>query len=734
MDGDATGELVQAGRAPAADTDAPRRSGRWTARRARDAQQIGRGHLARLGLFTLAVMVASVLTVAVDWGGSTVELQAGDIATETVKAPQTVTFVSDLRTAERRQEAYSDERNIAQTYDQSVRTQQLADLQSFLAKAEAIRSDGSKATPAKADDVLGIGVDLDSDAATTIVGLPAASWERVKRETERLVDSTLSAQVQADEIARLKEDLSGRVSAQMTSSEQSASVAIARAFIKPNVIVDDAQTLTNRQKAADAVAPVTVTVQAGQAVVRDGDPVTKYDVEKLQNLGLLTDKVDLAARLGKAGLMVVLTIGLAIYLYAFNRRLWESRQIVLVALIVLGPIVGGRLILPNADIQYMFPVAASAMLFAILVDFQFAAVISAVLALYLGVVAGLSFELAFVYFVGGVTGAFLVWRADRTITFVWAGFGVALSSLAVAVCFEAVSGPLQSSTVAGLAVQTVMAGVLSAAVTFLSFSLLGSLFGITTHLQLLELAHPNQPLLYRLAREAPGTYHHSIVVSNLAETGAELVGGDPLFARVAVLYHDVGKIMRPTFFIENQANRENPHDQLDPRTSARVIVDHVHDGVRLARKARLPQRIVDIIEQHHGTTLIRYFYARALESDPETGEDEFRYPGPKPQTKEAGVIMMADSVEAAVRSAAQSGRLFEPSADGGHGALEAIVRSVIQERLEDGQLDECDLTLRDIDAVRRAFVQILLGIYHPRVEYPAVRVRPVAAVSTTAGD
>ena len=263
---------------------------------------------------------------------------------------------------------------------------------------------------------------------------------------------------------------------------------------------------------------------------------------------------------------------------------------------------------------------------------------------------------------------------------------------------------------------------------------MGSLFGITTHLQLLELAHPNQPLLYRLAREAPGTYHHSIVVSNLAETGAEIIGGDPLFARVAVLYHDVGKIMRPSFFIENQANRENPHDQLDPRTSARVIVDHVHDGVRLAGKARLPQPIVDIIEQHHGTTLIRYFFSKALEADPGTAEAEFRYPGPRPQTKESGVIMLADSVEAAVRSAAQSGRLFEPSADGSHRVLEGIVRSVVQERLDDGQLDECDLTLRDVEAIRQSFVQILLGIYHPRVEYPALRPRPSVAAVTTAGD
>ena len=472
MDTDATGDLITIVPRKDAEPEPPRRDGRWSSSRVRRIAPVSRSHAARLALFTLLIMLVSISTVAIDWGGSKVELQADEIATETLKAPETVTFESELRTAERRQEAYADERNVVETYDQSVRTSQLSDLQSFLSRAETIRNDSTKTTPARADDLRAIREDLDDTAAQTIVGLPQASWERVKREADRLVDGTLSVQVRADEIARLKEDLSGRVSAQMTSSEQAASLAIARSFVSPNVFVDDAQTLANRQKAAAAVDPVMVTVQAGQAVVRDGDPVTKYDVEKLQHLGLLTTKVDGAARLGKAGLMAVLTIGLTIYLYAFNRRLWQGRQIILVALIVLGPIVAGRLILPSADIQYMFPAAASAMLFAILVDFQFAAVMSAVLALYLGVVAGMSFELAFVYFVASVTGAFLVWGADRTITFVWAGFGVALASFAVAVCFEALSGSMHSSTIGSLAVQTIMAGVLSAAVTFLSFSLL----------------------------------------------------------------------------------------------------------------------------------------------------------------------------------------------------------------------------------------------------------------------
>ncbi|RIK37202.1 MAG: metal-dependent phosphohydrolase, partial [Chloroflexi bacterium] len=603
----------------------------------------------RLALFGLFFLIVTVGAVAISWGRTSVQLQVGDIARETIKAPETASYISAIRTEDRRQEAFADERNIAETYDETIRSQQVAEVQRLLKEIDAIRADDTKTAPAKATEVRAIANDLDEEQSQSIVSMSQASWTKASSEAVRLVSDTLSSELRSDEVARVKEDLGTRATPALTLTEQTAAVALAKPFIRANVFIDEAQTLANRQAAANAVEPVLVTVQAGQALVRDGDPVTALDIERLEQLGLLQNNLSTSERLGKSGLMVILAFALLAYLYVFSKRLWEGRQLAMLALVIATPIVVARIALPDANVQYILPVAATAMLLAVLLDFQFALVVSSVLALALGVVAGMSFELVFVYFIASATGAFLIWRAERTITFVWAGLGVALATFAVAVCFKAIADDVTSAAVARLAFQSALAGALSASVTFLSFSLLGSLFGITTHLQLLELAHPNQPLLYRLAREAPGTYHHSIVVSNLAETGVELVGGDPLFTRVAVLYHDIGKIVRPTFFVENQANRENPHDLLDPRTSASVIIDHVIDGVRLAKRARLPRPIIDIIEQHHGTTLIRYFYGKALESGEEVSEDEFRYPGPKPRTKEAGVIMLADSVEAAVR-------------------------------------------------------------------------------------
>ena len=289
--------------------------------------------------------------------------------------------------------------------------------------------------------------------------------------------------------------------------------------------------------------------------------------------------------------MALLVVLLSAYLYRFGRPLWRSSQLVLLGLTIVVPIVAARLTIgSNPTWVYAFPIAAAAMLAVVLLNLQFATVVALIGALMLGLLGpqGGSLEYATIAFAAGMVGAFSLWNADRIATFLWSGVLVALTVFALGICFRLLADTLDLAAVAQIGLMAAFNGGITAVLTFGSFTFLGGIFGITTHLQLLELAHPNQPLLYKLAREAPGTYHHSIVVSNLAESAVELVGGDPLFTRVAVLYHDIGKTLRPTFFIENQANRDNVHDELDPQQSARIIIDHVTDGVRLAQKARLP--------------------------------------------------------------------------------------------------------------------------------------------------
>lgn len=699
-------------------------------------------HAARLAVFGLALIASLMLLLYATWESEVLTLKAGQIADRTMKAPRTATFVSQTRTDAKRQEVYDDARHIVLRPDPAVAPNQMGALRQALASIDAIHADSEQDRSRAVERVRGTVEGLSTDEAAAILALSDESWAKVRSEAQRLLDGAMMEQVRPEDVAGVKERLVDRASLLLSNPERQLAAALAKPFIMANVEVDEEKTLAAREAAAAAVEPVYVTVQQGEVIVRDGDPVTRDAMEKIEYFQLLTPGQTWQQFFGVGGLLVLVTLGLAIYLYRVPHAEWQGRQLMLLGVVLLLPIIIGRFVLPHPDLRYMFPVAAATMLLAILLDFQIAAVISGILALYLGIISGTSFEIAFLSFLSCLVGAAVISRADRTMTFLWAGGAVSLMTMVGGTLFALVASNLDMARAGSLVVGGAVNGALSASLTFLSFSLFGRLFGITTHLQLLELAHPNQPLLYRLAREAPGTYHHSIVVSNLAESAVEVVGGDPLFARVAVLYHDIGKVLRPSFFVENQANRANVHDALDPRTSARIIQEHVSDGVRLARKARLPQPIIDVIQQHHGTTLIRYFYTQALNAGEDVEESEFRYPGPKPQTKEAGIIMLADSVEAAVRAASQSGKLYEePVEENGKSERRAanrlaqIVDGVIRDRLDDGQLDECDLTLKQIEQVRQTFISILEGIYHPRVEYPELRktaAGPVASESAAA--
>jgi putative nucleotidyltransferase with HDIG domain len=350
------------------------------------------------------------------------------------------------------------------------------------------------------------------------------------------------------------------------------------------------------------------------------------------------------------------------------------------------------------------------MLLAVLLDASIATIVMAFIAVIAGAVNGASLEFATYTFLGGMAGIVGVRKGDRLQVFFQAAVAVfVVSGLAVTVFSLLGARDLRGILELWFASAVYAAGSGIAAVG--SFAVLGSVFGILTVFQLLELANPSQPLLRRLLVETPGTYHHSLMVGNLAERAAEAIGADPLVTRVAAYYHDIGKLANPLAFIENQAGAENIHDQLEPEVSAGILKQHVVDGIDLAYKAKLPKALIAYIPQHHGTAIMGYFYARAKETaGPGAAIDDarFRHSGPKPQTREAALIMLADGVEASVRSLAARD---EP-------AIRAMVTRIIDERTADGQFDECDLTMRDIERIREAFVQQLLGMYHTRIAYP----------------
>ncbi|MEE9284799.1 MAG: HDIG domain-containing metalloprotein [Dehalococcoidia bacterium] len=289
-----------------------------------------------------------------------------------------------------------------------------------------------------------------------------------------------------------------------------------------------------------------------------------------------------------------------------------------------------------------------------------------------------------------------------------AGAGVALVTFAVLLSFWLLLPEREGVDLVWMLMASVLGGLGSAIITVGATVVLGLMFGVTTRIQLMELAQISHPLLRDLQEKAPGTFHHSVIVGNLAERAADLTGADSLLVRVGSYFHDIGKIGKPGHYIENQLQGDNPHDRLAPGASAEIVAEHVRHGIELSRRYRLPARVRAFIPEHHGTRLITYFYRKASAENPTVNPESFRYPGPRPQSKETAIVMLADSVEAIIRS----------SHDRSPEVIDTLVNGVIAERMTEGQLDACDLTLRDLRIIGDSFKVTLSGVYHPRIEYP----------------
>lgn len=478
--------------------------------------------------------------------------------------------------------------------------------------------------------------------------------------------------------------------------------------VQPNLVLDLQKINRIKDAAMREVQPVYV--ERGQMIVRRFDPVTEEHLQILQDLGLLKQTSNYWSALGMLLLLALLMSIFGVYLYQQKSQLLanEGHLALLGLLLVLVSGIAKVLgVIPWEGAGYLAPIALATMLIAILLDANVAVMATIFLSTILAVVTGLEMKYAVVGLMSGLASVYSVSKVGERSDLTRAGVFVGAVSFVTMVALGFIRSESFMVTYSFLGLVN---GLVSAIGAIGLFPYLETVFGITSHIRLLELSNPNQPLLRKLLMEAPGSYHHSMIVGNLAEAAAEAVGGDSLLARVGAMYHDIGKTKRPYFFIENQYGGENPHDKIAPTLSTLIVISHVKDGVDLARQHKLPEVVVDFIRQHHGTTLVKYFFHKAKESirDESCDEKDFRYPGPKPQSKEAAIVLLADSVEAATRS------LGRPTP----GRIEGLVRKIVKDHLADGQLDESDITLRDLDKICDAFVRVLTGIYHKRVEYP----------------
>ncbi|MEA1939756.1 MAG: HDIG domain-containing protein, partial [Candidatus Caldatribacteriota bacterium] len=413
------------------------------------------------------------------------------------------------------------------------------------------------------------------------------------------------------------------------------------------------------------------------------------------------------------GIMLITAICLllvAAYLNFFNPNIFEDiDKLILLSIICFFTIIIAKILSQISG--YLIPIASVSMLAAITLESRIAIFLTIVLSYLTTFIPGIELNHMMIAVIGGIVSIYSIRKATQRSRLTKAGLMIAGVNI-ISISALGLINNIDYYLILKDSLWGILNGFLAVILTIGILPFLENFFDITTSFKLMELSNPNQPLLKKLIIEAPGTYHHSIVVGNLSETAAEEIGGNGLLARVGALYHDIGKLKRPYFFIENQEAYKNIHDDMEPSLSALVIASHVKEGVELAKKYKIPKDIIDIIKQHHGTGLITYFFHRALKENgsgiDKIAEENYRYSGPKPQTKEAGIILLADSLEAATRT------LTNPTAT----RIKSLIKEIIKKNLENGQLEECNLTLKDLDKIGDSFSRILTGMFHARVEYP----------------
>ena len=677
----------------------------------------GRAALARAALvaFLLAAALFGILSFSFTPGQ--ISLEVNDVARQEIRAPSTVTFTSQSQTEAARKAAAAAVERVYQPIGDpaAIRMEQLSAFDTGVDEVSRLLAsrDAGRLTPEKLSSDLNAALPDRSDAQIALIaGLPAARWKVLTAEARRVLDSVLVGEIREEERSDVRERVRQLITTDLPANERELAGDLAAAGVRENSQYSETATEAAQQQARNSVAPVEVTVLEGTAVVREGDPITVQTVEELEALGLTRPRASFARTAGLGIISVIASILLVGFLWRFQPAIWyRNRSLLLFVLALLVGAIAMRVAADRTLWTFVVPTSAAVLLIGILLEAPAGAALAVMLAILAGVMNADGLEPAVFVLAGGVASLLAVVRAERLNAFVRAGALLALTNIAVAVAFSLLA-QRDAAAIAQLAGAAVVNAGLAVFLAVGSFAMLGHLFGIMTVFQLLELANPSNRLLRRLLLETPGTYHHSVMVGNLAERAAETIGADPLLARVAAYYHDVGKMKNPLAFIENQAGSHNVHDDLAADTSARIIAGHIRDGIDLAYEHALPVQITGFIPQHHGTSLMSYFHAKAL--DEVSGNHElideatFRYPGPKPQSREAAILMLADGVEASVRSLDEKDER----------SIREMVDRIVEARLEDGQLDDAELTLKNIAQIKEAFVQQLLGMYHQRIKYP----------------
>ncbi len=646
---------------------------------------------------------------------STVAVVEGNVASQDIMSPYAVSYESQVLTTQNQQEAAQQVDPIYTRPDSSIARQQLTHLKDALNFIDSVRNDQFASLEQKYTDLAALeGIFISQDMAEQILGLSDVRWQTVRQESIVILEQVMRNTIREVDLEDARQQLPSLVSLSLAEDQVNLVVEIASSFVAPNSVFSEEKTQAARDEAMESVPAVTRSIVAGETIIRRGEIVESVDIEALQEVGLLTTFSGWQNQAGTLAVVSLSAVLIILYFLAYPGLLRTTKQLTLFIVLFLVFLGISRYVTPgHLVIPYLFPMAAYSLIVAALIDRKTALYTTIPLAILATYGMPYALDLTLYYSLGGLMGLLILRRPQRLSAYAPVAGIIAVSGAVILVAYRIIDPATDITGLATLIGASLFNGIASAGLAILIEYSLAPVLDLTTTLQLLELSRPDHPLLQRLLREIPGTYQHTLQVANLAEQAAERIHANSMLARVGALYHDIGKMKDPQFFIENQGtNQIDTHDDMAPEDSAAIIMDHVHYGLELAKKYRLPRRIRNFIPEHHGTLMTRYQYGKALEladgDDAAVDKSIYRYPGPRPQSVETALVMLADGCEAYVRSK-------NPETDA---ELRSMIKDMVDRRVEAGQLNNTELTLKDLKVIIDSYTATLKGSYHARVDYP----------------
>lgn len=669
-------------------------------------------------LVIVSVVTFAALTLPVGLRPTAVQVKVGDVALRDYQATKEIDYVSEIRTEEARQAAESAVQPVYTNSDPAIGRQQIDRLNTTLQLITSIRDDTSIEFDVKRTQLADLSdVHLQPEMVEFVLGISPSRWVVVQQEAARVLEQVMRRAIHESDLEAVKQGVPSQVNLTLTEQQAELVTDLVTAYIIPNSLYSEELTKAARQAARDSVQPVVQKYKVGEKIVSAGEVITPADMEAFEKLGMIQPGQRLEDSLGAAGLTVLCAAYIAMYFFRRRRIriLGDTRSLFVIAIIFTTFLVGARLAIPNRTvIPYLYPLPAAGLVLTTLFGTEIGIVFSLVLSILAAYGLPNTLDLTPYYLLSSLFGLLMLGPARRFWAFFRGGAGVAVAGAAVIVVYRLPYATVDITGFFTLLGAALFNGLASASVALLLQYIFAQILGLTTSLHLLDISRPDSPLLQFFLLNAPGTYQHSLQVANLAEQAAEKIGADPLLTRVGALFHDVGKAANPSFFIENQIpGNVDTHQDMPPKKVATTIIKHVTDGVRMARKYRLPRRLEDFMLEHHGTLVARYQYTQALEAAggdaSKVDMEDYRYPGPRPRSRETALLMLADGVEARARAE-------HPESEED---LRGLVRNAIEFVNKHSQLDDTMLTLRDLNLITESFVTTLRGQYHPRIQYPS---------------